>query len=116
MKLLGWEKTRRLWNRLDAESADYYRTLHSASADLRLLGPSDKSEREFSDLVRWENRLKWRFIVLWSIGRPYKIPHSPSMTIPCWNLSDVVMDRADQIIGLGWLKSELNQRGRGNNV
>ena len=104
MKLLGWEKTKRLWDRLDAESVDYYRTLHSASADVRLLGPSDKADQEFSDLRIWERRLQWRFIVLWNIGRPYNTWHG--------HISDLVSDRADQVIGLGWLKSELNRRGK----
>lgn len=104
MILLGQERTKRLWDRLDAESVDYYRTLHGASSDLRLLGPCDESEKQFSDLRRWDGRLKSRFIVLWYIGRPYNTRRG--------RISDLVADRADQIIGLGWLKSELNRRGK----
>lgn len=104
MKLLGWEKTKQLWDRLDAESVDYYRALHSASAAVRIFGLSPEYDKEFSDLRQWERRLKWRFIVLWNIGRPYNTWHG--------SISDLVSDRADQVIGLGWLKSELNRRGK----
>lgn len=104
MRLLGWKKTKRLWDRLDTESVDYYRSLHNASSDLRLLGPCNESEKQFSDLRVWERRLKWRFIILWNIGRPYRTRYG--------RISDLVSDRADQIIGLGWLKSELNRRGK----
>lgn len=108
VKLLGLDKTLRLWDRLETESRIYYGTLHSAKNQAQHIGPVRFRDigRTFSDLEREYHRLKRRFTVMALIGRAHNIPTRNGH----WeNLSDLVLAMSDQVIGLGVVKTELSK-------
>lgn len=112
VKVLGLDKTLRLWDRLEAESRIYYGTLHSAKNQVRRIGPVrfQDIEQTFSDLEHEHHRLKRRFTVMAFIGRAHSVPIRDGH----WeNLSDLVLAMSDQVIGFGVIKAEL-QRGSDN--
>ncbi len=104
MHILGLIRTARLWYRLDHESAEYYRTLHDAQNQARHIGPDVFPDLPtvFSDLQHEHRRLKRRFIVMAIIGRKW--------TSPVWgSISDLVLNRADQVIGRGVIQGILER-------
>jgi len=106
MRFLSMKKTMRLWDRLEHEARSYYETLHEARWDVQNIGPCDESERRFSDLLRWQRRLKQRFIVMAIIGRPHVLPYR---AIGASNISDLVLNCADQVIGWGAIQETLQK-------
>jgi hypothetical protein len=75
MKVMGPNKTQRLWDRLEQEATDYYRTLHDARNQAQNIGPHrfDDLSATFSDLQRQYRRLKSRFIVMVIIGQCQRV-------------------------------------------
>lgn len=108
MKILGLEQTMRLWDRLEREAREYYRTGHDARNQLLGIGPVRYSDTElkqiFSDLLARHRRLKSRFIVMAVIGRELVAPG-----IGYRSISDLALGMADQVIGLGEVQAILQR-------
>lgn len=108
MKILGPHQTIRLWDRLRQEARSYYGTLHSLQSDLRLLGPCEDTKKRLSDLVLWRRRLKHRFTVMVFIGRGVTIGKETLSDAPQFSqISDLALECADQVIGLGVIQEIL---------
>lgn len=103
MKIMGPEKTRRLWDRLERESFQYYRMLHDAKNQRMNIGPKrfDDLSAVFSDLQRQYKRLKSRFIVMVIIGQTHRVDGR--------RLSDLTHELGDWIIGPGGVQEALDQ-------
>jgi hypothetical protein len=106
MKVLDPKKTVRLLERLMDESRTYYQTLHDAKAQLQNIGPVrfDDIEQTFSDLSRWHDRLKLRFIVMAIIGRDVFLTDTD-------NVAGMALGISDQVFAIGEIKALLKERG-----